>query len=59
MIYIFLKIYLQKNNLNIAKVIFRDVVGCSIRVYNFILPNSSIKIFFTLNIPNNGELLTS
>ena len=51
--------YLQKNNLNIVKVIFRDVVGCSIRVYNFILPNSSIKIFFTLNIPNNGELLTS
>ena len=45
--------------MNTVKVFFCDVTGCSIRVYNFILLKSSIKIFFILNIPNKGKLLTS
>ena len=35
MICISFNIYSKKDGLNIVKVIFRDVIGCSIRVYKF------------------------
>ena len=57
MIYKFIfKIYSQKNDLDTVKVIFCDIIGCSIRVYNFMLLKSSIKIFYIHNIPNLREL---
>ena len=40
----FLTIYLQMSDLNIVKIIFCDVFGCSIRVCNFVLLNSIIRI---------------
>ena len=48
MIYISLKIYLQNNKLD--KVIFCDVIGCSIWVYNFMSLKCGIKIFCIPNI---------
>ena len=45
-----LKIYSQKNDLATFKIIFFDVIGCSIEVYNFILLSSSIEKF---NVPSN------
>ena len=41
-----MEIYSQKNDLNTANVSFCDIIGCNIRVYNFILLRSSVKIFF-------------
>ena len=41
------------------KVIFFDVIECSVGLYNFILLKSSIEIFFIFNIPCHRELLTS
>ena len=52
MLVFLLKIYLQKNDLNAIKVIFHDVIGCSIGVSNFILLKSSIKIYYIANIPS-------
>ena len=41
------KNYFQRNDVNIVKVIFCDVIRCSFGVYNSILLKSSIKIFDT------------
>ena len=52
------KIYLQKNDLMIT-VIFCDVIGCFIGVYNLqLLLKSIIKTFSILNIRNLRELWT-
>ena len=40
----FLTIYLQMNDLKIVRVIFCDVIGCSIRVCNFVLLSSVTRI---------------
>ena len=45
------KNYFQRNDVNIVKVIFCDVIRCSFGVYNSILLNSSIKIFDIPNAP--------
>ena len=39
------------------KVIFCNVVVCSIEVYNFMLIKSRIEIFYISNIPNQREFL--
>ena len=44
MIFISFEKCLEKNDLNIVKVIFCDVIRCFIRLYNFILLKSNIKI---------------
>ena len=48
MIYIYhfiflLKRYYKKNDLNTVKIIFCNVIGCSIGVYNFLLPRLVLK----------------
>ena len=45
------KNYFQRNDVNIVKVIFCDVIRCSFGVYNSILLKSSIKIFDIPNAP--------
>ena len=45
--FISFKIYLQTNDLNTVKVIVCDVSRYSIKIYNFILLKSSIKILYT------------
>ena len=50
MILFLLKTYLKLNDLKTAKVVFYDVIGCSIWVYNFLFLKSSIKIFYIPNI---------
>ena len=52
-IYIFLNIYFQKNDLNAIANIFCNVIGCSIRINNFIFfiyytlfRNSRSEVFF-------------
>ena len=45
------KNYFQRNDVNIVKVIFYDVIRCSFGVYNSILLKSSIKIFDIPNAP--------
>ena len=42
-LYLSLKFIYKKNDLNTVKVIFCDLVGCSIEIYNFILLKSSFK----------------
>ena len=46
----------QKNDLNTVKVIFYDVIGDSIGVYNFILLKSSIKTFYIPGEPSFNEI---
>ena len=41
--------YSQKNDLNTTTVIFYDVIGCSIWVYNFILLKILLKHIFQLS----------
>ena len=45
------KNYFERNDVNIVKVIFCDVIRCSFGVYNSILLKSSIKIFDIPNAP--------
>ena len=47
---------LQKNDLNTVKVIFCDLIGDSIGVYNFVLLKSSIKIFYIPGEPSFNEI---
>ena len=49
MIYIFLKNLLTKDDLNTVKANFCDIIGCSIRVYKFMLLKNSIDMCY---IPN-------
>lgn len=44
--------YLQKKDLNTFKIIFCDVIRCSIGVHNFILFKGSIKILYVPNKPS-------
>ena len=44
--------YLQKKDLNTFKIIFCDVIRCSIGVYILILLKAGIGIFYIPNIPN-------
>ena len=48
-----LKISVKKNDQNTVKVIFNDVIGCSIGVYNFIILKSSLKTFYITNENKN------
>ena len=51
-----LKVYLQKHDLNTVKVDYCDMIGCSIRVCNFIILKSSIKILYILLEPSVCEV---
>ena len=44
MIYISLKSYLQKNDLNDVKLIFCDAIGCPIGLYSFQLLKSQTTV---------------
>ena len=56
MICISFKIVLTKNDVSTVKVIFCNVIGCAIRVYKFILCESSISIIIYSILFTRGEL---
>ena len=53
----FFKIDIQKNDLNTAKDILCQMIGCFIGLHNFIFLKNSIKVIYFPNIPI--DLLTS